>query len=168
MCLDLGGIGKEYAVDVAVSMAVQHGIEHLLVDFGQDIRAQGQPPGRPAWHVGLENPKAPGACWGSVAVTRHAVATSGDYLRHFTHQGRRYGHIIDPRTGYPVASGCLSVTVIAPTCTVAGILTTAAFILGPKDGFNLIHGYAHASGAIVTEHGNFNTPRFHEHLVQQN
>ncbi|HMJ88638.1 MAG TPA: FAD:protein FMN transferase [Candidatus Acidoferrum sp.] len=168
MCVDLGGIGKEYAVDMAIAMAAQHGLAHVLVDFGQDVRAMGCPPGRPAWHVGLEDPKAPGSSWGSVAVTNQAVATSGDYLRHFVHEGKRYGHIIDPRTGYPVSNGCLTVSVIAPSCTIAGILTTTAFILGPHEAFNLIHGHFYASGAIVTEKGNFITPRFHEHLVQQN
>jgi FAD:protein FMN transferase len=167
MCLDLGGIGKEYAVDMATALADQYGIQDVLVDFGQDVRAQGRPPGRPAWHVGLEHPARPGTCWASVAVTRHAVASSGDYLRHFVHQGRRYGHIIDPRTGYPVQNECRAVSVVAPTCTVAGVLTTTAFILGPKAGYQLIHDYHGASGAIVTETGNLLTPRFYEHLVQQ-
>jgi thiamine biosynthesis lipoprotein len=168
MCLDLGGVGKEYAVDLAVALAAQHGLANVLVDFGQDIRARGRPPGRPAWHVGLENPKQPGSCWASVAVTDQAVASSGDYLRHFVHQGRRYGHIIDPRTGYPVHNDCRAVSVVAPACTTAGILTTTAFILGPQDGFNLINSHYGASGAIVTDQGNLITPRFYEHLVQQN
>jgi thiamine biosynthesis lipoprotein len=168
MSLDLGGIGKEYAVDMAMALAAQSGVENVLVDFGQDIRAQGKPPGRPAWHVGLENPRNPGTCWASVAVTGHAVASSGDYLRHFVHQGRRYGHIIDPRTGYPTDNGCRAASVVAPTCTVAGILTTTACILGPQEGFHLINSYHGASGAIVTDNGNLITPRFHEHLVQQN
>ena len=168
MCLDFGGIGKEYAVDMVVTMALQHGVENVLVDFGQDIRVHGKPPGRPAWHVGLENPKSPGSCWGSVAVTDQAVASSGDYLRHFFQGGRRYGHILDPRTGYPVNNGCLAVSVVAPTCTVAGILTTSAFILGAQEGYHLINGYHGASGAITTEQTTTITPRFNEHLVQQN
>jgi len=168
MGIDLGGIGKESAVDQAMAMAVQHGLENVLVDFGQDIRVHGKPPGRPAWHVGLENPRTPGTCWASVAVTDHAVASSGDYLRHFVHQGRRYGHILDPRTGYPVDNRCRAVSVVAPACTIAGILTTTAFILGPEEGFHLIHNYHGASGAILTETGNLTTPRFYEHLVQKN
>ena len=167
MCLDFGGIGKEYAVDQAINVALQHGVENVLVDFGQDIRVHGKPPGRPAWHVGLEDPKSPGSCWGSVAVTDHAVASSGDYLRHFVQGGRRYGHILDPRTGYPVNNGCLAVSVVAPTCTVAGILTTSAFILGAQDGYHLINGYHGASGAITTEQTRTITPRFNEYLVQQ-
>ncbi len=167
MSLDFGGIGKEYAVDVAMSLAAQHGIQNVLVDFGQDIRALGRPPGRPAWHVGLENPRAPGSCWGSVAVTNHAVASSGDYLRSFVHDGRRYGHILDPRTGWPVRNPCLAVNIVAPTCTLAGILSTTAFILGPQDGLQLINSAFGASGAIVTETGNLISPRFYEHLVNQ-
>jgi thiamine biosynthesis lipoprotein len=167
MCLDLGGIGKEYAVDMAMSLAARHGVAHLLVDFGQDIRVRGNPPGRPAWHIGLEDPKAPGTCWGSVALQDQAVASSGDYLRHFMHEGRRYGHIIDPRDGYPVNNGCLSVSVVAPTCTIAGILSTTAFILGPKEGFQLIQSYHGAAGAVITKQGSHMTPRLYEYLLQK-
>ena len=168
MCLDLGGIGKEYAVDMAISLAAPFGVEHLLVDFGQDIRVLGRPAGLPAWHIGLEDPKAPGTCWASVAAINHAVASSGDYLRCYLQEGRRYGHIIDPRNGYPVNNGCLAVNIVAPSCTVAGILSTTAFILGPQQGFQLINGHYGASGAILTEKANHITPRFNEYLVQQN
>jgi thiamine biosynthesis lipoprotein len=168
MCLDFGGIGKEYAVDASAQLAAACGVENVLVDFGQDIRVHGKPPGKPAWHVGLEDPQNPGSCWGSVAVSDHAVATSGDYLRHFTVNGRRYGHIIDPRTGWPVDNGCLSVSVAAPSCTVAGVLTTTAFILGPREGFQLIHGYYGAAGAVLTRTEQLITPRFYEHLVKKN
>jgi thiamine biosynthesis lipoprotein len=168
MGLDLGGVGKEYAVDMAMVLAGQHGVADVLVDFGQDVRVHGAPPGRPAWHVGLEDPRNPGSCWAGVAVTDHAVASSGDYLRHFLHEGRRYGHIIDPRTGYPVNNACRLVSVIAPSCTIAGILSTTAFILGPQEGYHLINQYHGASGAVVTETGNLITPRFYEHLVRQN
>ena len=168
MCLDLGGIGKEYAVDAVLGLAESHGLRDVLVDFGQDIRVQGRPPGRPAWHIGLENPSHPGSCWGSVAVTNHAVASSGNYLRCFMHNGRRYGHIIDPRSGYPADNPCLGVNIVAPNCTLAGILSTSACLLGPKAGFELINRTFGASGAIVTETGNLITPRFNEYLVHQN
>jgi thiamine biosynthesis lipoprotein len=167
MCLDLGGIGKEFAVDMAINLAAQFEVKHLLTDFGQDIRVIGQPPGKPAWHVGLENPRKPGSCWGSVAATNHAIASSGDYLRCFVRNGRRYGHIIDPRNGYPVSNECLGVSVIAPSCTLAGILSTSAFILGPKEGYDLINRTFGASGAIIAETTNLITPRFYEHLVNQ-
>jgi thiamine biosynthesis lipoprotein len=167
MCLDLGGIGKEYAVDCVTLLAGHRGIENVLVDFGQDVRVHGQPLEKGAWHIGLEDPQHPGSCWAGVAVTNHAVATSGDYLRHFTRDGRRYGHIIDPRNGMPVYNSCLSVSVIAPNCTVAGILSTTAFIFGPGEGLNLIGSYMGADGCITTDNTRYETRRFHEYVTHQ-
>ncbi|HZM02464.1 MAG TPA: FAD:protein FMN transferase [Candidatus Saccharimonadales bacterium] len=166
MCLDLGGIGKEYAVDRVLMMGLDRGIANLLVDFGQDVRVHGQPPGRVAWHIGLEDPTHPGECWTGVAVNNHAVATSGDYVRHFTVEGRRYGHIIDARDGYPVNNGCLSVSIIAPNCTVAGILSTSAFILGPKEGLDLIRFCPGVEGAITTDKSRVQTRNFSAYATQ--
>lgn len=166
MALDLGGIGKEYAVDQIAHLALKHGISSVLVDFGADVHARGTPPdGRPAWHVGLEDPARPGKCWAGLAVKDAAVATSGDYLRHFEKDGRRYGHIIDVRTGQPVDNGCRAVSVIAPTCTLAGMLSTAAFVLGPEEGRRLISSQMGAEGCLLTTHGQFPTRRFYEYVV---
>ncbi len=165
MCLDLGGIGKEYAVDRVLTLGLQRGIDNLLVDFGNDVRVHGEPPEKGAWHIGLEDPKQPGRCWTGVAVTNHAVATSGDYVRHFLHQGRRYGHIVDPRTGYPVQNGSLSVSVIAPHCTVAGILATAAFVLGAKDGLALMSICPGVEGCITTDSDRSETKRFYAYTT---
>jgi thiamine biosynthesis lipoprotein len=167
MSMDLGGIGKEYAVDRVVTLALQRGIENVLVDFGQDVRVHGEAPEQGAWHIGLDDPKNPGHCWAGVAATNHAVATSGDYLRHFSHQGRRYGHILDPRDGYPVNNGCLSVSVIAPHCTVAGILSTAAFILGPKEGLELMRICPGVEGAIITESNRVVTNHFYRYATSR-
>ena len=161
MSLDLGGIGKEYAVDRVTGLAFQHGLANVLVDFGQDVRVHGEPPERGAWHIGLEDPRNPGKCWSGVAVSKHAVATSGDYLRHFSNGGRRYGHIIDPRDGYPVNNGCLAVSVIAPHCTLAGILSTAAFVLGPQAGLELIRLCPGTEAAIICDNSLNLTPNFH-------
>ena len=166
MCLDLGGIGKEYAVDCVLELAGVHGIRSALVNFGQDIRVSEPPAGLPAWHVGLEDPKKPGACWTGVAARRVAVASSGDYLRSFTVGGRRYGHILDPRTGYPVNNQVLGVTVIAPTCTLAGMLSTSAFILGPQAGLSVIATHPGVEGCIHTDNHRYDTKRFSEHLTR--
>jgi FAD:protein FMN transferase len=165
MCLDLGGIGKEYAVDRVLTMALQHGIPNVLVDFGQDVRVHGEPPERGAWHIGLDDPTNPGHCWTGVAVNNHAVATSGDYLRNFKKDGRRYGHIIDPRNGYPVNNGMLSVSVIAPHCTFAGIVSTAAFVLGPKDGLELMSLCPGVEGALTTESTRLHTKGFYAYAT---
>ncbi len=166
MSIDFGGIGKEYAVDRVIQIAGQHGILNVLVDFGQDVRAQGRPADKSVWHIGLEDPQNPGKCWAGLAIMDRAVATSGDYLRNFIVNGRRYGHIIDPRTGHPVDNGCLAVSVIAPTCTMAGILSTTAFILGPEEGLKLIGGYMGADGCIVTKNSRHQTRRFHEYITR--
>jgi thiamine biosynthesis lipoprotein len=150
MALDFGGFGKEYAVDIVSLMAREHGIVHSLVDFGHDIRAAGSPPGRPMWHVGLEDPKNLGSIWGSVGISGKSIASSGDYLRGFTLGGRRYGHILDTRTGWPVSNGCTQATVIADTCLQAGMLSTAAFIGGLDAGMELIRFCPGAEGVLLT------------------
>ena len=137
MGLDFGGFGKEYAVDFLAQMARQHGITDALIDLGRDIFALGGNGAHPFWHVGVEDACQPGNCWGGLAVSNHAVSASGDYARHFTYQGVRYGHILDPRTGWPVANGMRAVTVIAPSCLEAGVYSSAVFVLGARDGLHL-------------------------------
>jgi len=166
MGLDFGGWGKEYAVDCVLQMASSFGIKDVLVDFGHDLRALGQPAGRPAWHIGLEDPRKPGSCWGSVALIGRGIASSGDYLRNITVNGRRYGHIVDPRTGWPVSNGCLQATVIAPSCLQAGVLSTAAFILGPDEGLKLIQNTFGAEGCLFSDRARYQTRGFFQYVVQ--
>lgn len=160
MGLDLGGFGKEYAVDCVVDIARAHGVLHVLVDFGHDVRVLGAPPGAPCWSVGVEDSRTPGALRARLAVTDAGIATSGDYIRYFESGGRRFGHIIDPRSGYPVANECRSVTVVANSCLEAGLLSTTAFVLGPDDGLRLIEDYFGAEGCLATEHDERQTRGF--------
>lgn len=165
MEIDFGGWGKEFAVDQVNALAQSYGFTSALVDFGHDIAAFGTPPGRPAWHVGLEDPERPGTLAGSIAVLNCGVASSGDYLRGFTVEGRRYGHILDPRTGRPADRGCRQVTVVAPTCLQAGVLATTAFILGPVEGLRLIQDTMGAEGRIVADGAIYQTRGFFHHVV---
>jgi len=168
MALDFGGWGKEYAVDMVAGIAAEHRISCALVDFGHDLRAIGTAPGKPGWHIGLEDPARPGqACWGSLAIRNLGVASSGDYRRGFTVNGVRYGHIVDPRTGRPVAHGARQVTVIAPTCVQAGVLSTTAFILPPAEGIRFIQESASAEGCIVTDDARHQTRGFFNYVVPQ-
>lgn len=164
MCLDLGGIGKEYAVDCVVNMAIQRGIPNVLVNFGQDVRVRGHAPGKNYWLIGLDDATNPGKCWTGVGVTDHAVATSGDYLRHFTLNGRRFGHIIDPRTGRPAQNDCRAASIIAPSCTIAGLLSTSVCILGAKEGLDLVELHPGAAGAVSTETTRLYSRKFHEYI----
>jgi thiamine biosynthesis lipoprotein len=164
MSIDLGGIGKEYAVDCVTNTALRQGVANVLVDFGQDVRVHGHAPDKPHWLIGLEDAKQPGKCWAGVAVTNQAVATSGDYLRHFQLNGRRYGHIIDPRTGFPAHNDVRAASIIAPSCTIAGLLSTSACILGAKDALDLIEMHPGAAGAITTETTQLYSRKFHEYI----
>jgi len=165
MALDFGGFGKEYAVDIVAQLALDHGITGALVDFGHDLRAVGTPPGRPAWHIGLEDPRKPGVAAGSIGVTGKGVASSGDYLRCFVIAGKRYGHIIDPRTGWPVANGCMQATVIAGSCLQAGVLSTTAFVLGVPQGIDFIQACPGAEGLILTENTRAQTRGFFNYVA---
>jgi thiamine biosynthesis lipoprotein len=152
MALDFGGFGKEHAVDIVAQIAGDHRIANVLVDFGHDLRALGAPPGRPAWHIGIEDPQRPGTSATSLALHgSRGIASSGDYIRGFTLGGRRYGHIIDPRTGWPVANGCIQATVISGTCLQAGVLATTAFVLGIPKGVEFIQSSHGAEGLLVTD-----------------
>jgi thiamine biosynthesis lipoprotein len=167
MKLDIGGIGKEYAVDQVMERALASGIENILVDFGRDLRMHGEPPEKGPWRIGLENPDAPGQCWCGIARSNGAVCTSGDYARFIEVDGRRYGHIIDPRSGYPVHNDCRSATVLAPTCTEAGMLATTSFILGAEPGLEMLSKNFAAEGCIWTSQGVHETRRFREYVISK-
>ncbi len=165
MALDFGGFGKEYAVDFVAQLAADRGIAAALVDFGHDLRALRAPPGRPAWHIGLEDPQRPGSTRGSLAIVNRGVASSGDYLRCFVVDGKRYGHIIDPRTGWPVANGCTQATVVASSCLQAGVLSTTAFVLGVPRGIEFIQSIPGAEGLIVTSNSRAQTRGFYQYVA---
>jgi FAD:protein FMN transferase len=131
MEIDFGGVCKEYAVDRAIACARELHPGSCLVNFGGDLAVSRPRESGLAWRVGIEAPGADGAA--SVAmidVRRGAVATSGDTYRFVMRDGRRYTHILDPRTGWPVRDAPRSVTVAAGTCTQAGMLTTLAVLHG--------------------------------------
>lgn len=165
MALDFGGFGKEYAVDFVAQLALDHGLPCALVDFGHDLRAIGAPPGRPAWHIGLEDPQKPGTSSGSVALSGKGIASSGDYIRSFSIGGKRYGHIIDPRTGWPIANGCIQATVIASSCLQAGVLSTTAFVLGVPKGIEFIQSCPGAEGLLLTNDARGQTRGFFHYVV---
>ena len=129
MQIDLGGIGKEYAVDRAAEICRERGVEAGLVDLGGDLAAIGPHPDGAAWRIGVRDPRWPEAALATLFVGAGGVATSGDYERFWSFDGRRYGHIFDPRTGWPVA-GLASATVAADTCLEAGIVSTVAMLKG--------------------------------------
>jgi len=131
MELDLGGLGKEYAVDRVAGLLAERLEPPWLVNFGGDLRAGGGGAADEPWRVGLDDPAATGrAAAGGVELRTGALATSGDARRHLLHKGRRLGHILDARTGWPPPGAPASVTVQADTCSLAGLLSTLAILQG--------------------------------------
>lgn len=129
MELDLGGIGKEYAADRAAEVCIAAGARHGFVNLAGDIRVIGPQSDGAAWRIGVRDPRDSGALLAEVQLTSGALATSGDYERFIEIDGRRLGHILDPRTGWP-AQGLASVTVMSDRCLVAGALATIAMLKG--------------------------------------
>lgn len=128
MEIDLGGIGKEYAVDRAAMLAQSSG--RCLVNFGGDLRVTGTGVDGEGWLVGVEGVGGRNLPVKRIQLMRGALATSGDAHRFLLKNGRRYSHILNPRTGWPVDGAPRSVTVAAPSCTQAGMLATLAMLRG--------------------------------------
>jgi thiamine biosynthesis lipoprotein len=136
--LDLSAVAKGYAVDCLALCLERHGVHHYLVEAGGELRGAGVKADGQPWWVEIEG--VPGASAGQaplLALHGLAVATSGDYRRHFRHGGQRVSHTLDPRSGQPIANGVASATVIAATCMAADALSTALTVLGPQPGLAL-------------------------------
>lgn len=135
--LDLSSVAKGYAVDRLALCLEQAGVHHYLVELGGELRGAGAKPDGQPWWVALEG--VPDAAANEAVLALHglAVATSGDYRRHFQHGAVRASHTIDPRSGYPIRNNVASVTVIHAECMAADALSTALSVLGPQAGLEL-------------------------------
>jgi thiamine biosynthesis lipoprotein len=153
MEIDLGGVGKEYAVDRAAQLLRDDGVRAAIVNFAGDVRLIGsRGDGRP-WSVAVADPRDRRSCRFAVRVLGDAgIATSGDYERCFVKDGVRYHHILDATTGWP-ARGVASATVVAASAFQAGRFATAAFLLGSDAGRALLEGAPGVEGVMITEGG---------------
>ena len=137
MRIDLGGIGKGYAVDHGIGILKARGIQHAVVTAGGDTRIIGDHMGRP-WLVAIRHPDDPNKVVTRIPLSNSAMSTSGDYERYFDENGVRYHHIIDPHTGHS-ASKVRSATVLAPTATQTDGMSKTAFVLGPEKALEIIN-----------------------------
>lgn len=136
--LDLSGIAKGFGVDKVAERLEQQGVDNYLVEVGGELRSKGNGPGGQPWRVGIERPTGvPGDLQQVVELKGEALATSGNYRIFFERDGRRYSHIINPRTGRPVDHNLASATVVAPTTMEADALSTSLLVLGPDAGMEL-------------------------------
>ncbi|MCL5004911.1 MAG: FAD:protein FMN transferase [Acidobacteria bacterium] len=138
MAVDVGGIAKGYAVDLAYEYCLSSGIRDFLVDFSGNVRAAGRPSWSEGWQIGVRDPFDRSRVIGKITLPSGlAVATSGSYERFVDIAGEHFSHIIDPRTGYPV-SGTASVTVLCADATMADALSTSFFVAGLKGAAELL------------------------------
>ncbi len=152
--LDLSAVAKGFGADAVAEIIRDFGVSNLFVEVGGEVVVHGHNPEGTPWRIGIETPDPallPGESFECIiALTNGAVATSGDY-RNFrtTPEGRRFSHILDPRTGRPVEHPLASVSVIAPDCMTADALATAAFVLGPEAGPEFIENWPGAEAFFI-------------------
>ena len=127
MQIDFGGIVKEYAADAVANLARRLGVKHGLINVGGDFAVIGPQPGDMPWPIGVADPKGDGSLMAKIEIMDGGLASSGDYERFFVHEGRRYSHILNPKTGWP-CSGLRAVSVAGNLCTVAGSIATIAML----------------------------------------
>ena len=129
MSLDLGGIAKGYGVDVVAARLRRAGVTDALVDLTGNMAALGDAPGHEGWVIGIRDPRDRGPYLATIRLQDRCVSTSGDYVQFVSEGGRRFGHILDPRTGWP-AHGLSSATVVSERAAAADAWSTALFVLG--------------------------------------
>lgn len=150
--LSFGGIAKGYAVDRAAAIFASFGLKTFLIQAGGDLYATGEKPDGSPFSAAVADPRNPERTLGQLPLNKHAFSTAGDYARSFVRDGRRYHHILDPRTGSP-ANACQSVTVWTETAFEADGLDDAVFVLGPEKGLALVEATPGAGAVIVDAAG---------------
>jgi thiamine biosynthesis lipoprotein len=151
MRIDLGGIAKLYIIDAGMQVLRGHGIEHAMINGGGDVEVLGTTQGHP-WRIGIRNPRAPDQLLAVLEATRGFVVSSGDYERYFVRDGKRYHHIIDPRTGNPT-QGPHGVTLVSDDLATVNGLSAAVMVMGEQAGEALIRDTAGLEGLIIGRDG---------------
>jgi thiamine biosynthesis lipoprotein len=129
MQLDFSGIAKEYTTDRVCAVFSTAGAFHCLVDLGGDLAANGPHPDGTAWRIGIKDPSDTMRSLATVLLSKGGIATSGDYENNIVVGGKRFGHLLNPKTGWPT-SGLVSATALAPSCMAAGAAASIAMLKG--------------------------------------
>jgi FAD:protein FMN transferase len=166
LSLDLSAIAKGHAVDRLSTCLLEAGLPHHLVEIGGEVRGEGFKPEGMPWWVTVEPPAADLPMVSRVALHRHAIATSGDYRRHYRDStGQRRSHTIDPRSGEPIAHGVASVSVLHPSAMWADGWSTALMVLGPEAGMKLAHDHGLAAWMLCRPPGDGTAASWQEHMT---
>jgi thiamine biosynthesis lipoprotein len=157
--LDLASIAKGYAVDQIAQLIVENSIENFLVEIGGEVYATGLRKDGKNWRIGVNLPKSGSSLdqvYKVVTLQTRALATSGDYRNFFEAGEKRYSHVIDPNTGFPVDNGVVSVSIVAPSCAFADGLATAVMVMGQKKGLELVNKLKNVECLVVVQEGTDN------------
>jgi len=169
--VDLSSIAKGYGVDEVAVLLRSLGYQNYLVEIGGEIFAAGHRQDNTRWRIGINRPRADAAfdaVYAVVALGNQGFATSGDYRNFFEVDGVRYSHVIDPRTGFPVSNGVVSVSIISANCTLADGIATAVMVMGVKKGLEMIDRLDGVEGLIVVEQNNGKLADFHSNGFKGN
>ena len=152
MKIGFGAIGKGYAADMAKKLLISKGVTSGIINASGDMNTWGKQPNNENWKVAITNPMNKNKVFALLPISNGAVVTSGNYEKYVNFNGKRYTHIIDPRTGYP-ATGILSVTVFAPKAELADALATSIFIMGKETGLDRVNQLPKIECIIIDEKG---------------
>ncbi len=158
MKIGFGAIGKGYAADRVKAMLLENGVKAGIVNASGDMSAWGTQPDGTSWQIGLVNPLNKNKVFSWFPLNNTAVVTSGDYERFLLMEGKRYGHIINPKTGYP-SQGVVSCTVFAPKAELADALATALFVMGTETGINFIDQLPNVEALMINDKGKIITSK---------
>lgn len=150
MKIGFGAIGKGYAANKALKVMSKMNLDGALVNASGDLISWGKDEGNQDWRIGISNPKNKDQIYSWLTIKENAVVTSGNYEKFVEFNGKKYSHIIDPRSGYPV-SGLSSVTIICPDAELADALATAVFVMGKDKGLELINHLNGIECILVTD-----------------
>ena len=168
MGLDFGGFGKEFAVDQVSKILKELDCEDYLIDFGGDIYASGKATDQSHWVVGIEVLGGGEKAVYMVNLIDQAIATSGNYRKFFDLNGKRYGHTLDHRTGYPTIFSDLSASVISPSCLKSGILSTTCLLQGVEAGMRMLESEWDAEGCMQSLDSRCISNKFHKYVIREN
>jgi thiamine biosynthesis lipoprotein len=158
MKIGFGAIGKGYAADKTKILLISKGVKAGIINASGDMNTWGKQPNNDHWTVGITNPLNKDNAFALLPISNGAVVTSGDYEKFVTFNGKRYTHIIDPRTGYP-ATEIISVSVFAPKAELADALATSIFVMGTEIGLNRINQLPNIECIIIDIKGNIHTSK---------
>ena len=158
MKIGFGAIGKGYAADKAKELLIRKGVTAGIINASGDMNTWGLQPNGEEWKVAITNPLNKNKVFAVLPIKQGAVVTSGNYEKYVTFNGKRYSHIIDPRTGYP-ATGIISATIFAPSAELADALATSVFVMGIEAGLDRINQMGGIECLIIDDQGEIYTSK---------